>query len=65
MKLGLAVRTMFRVLGDSTFAQKIKELIDGATAETKKPAATRREALTLLAAFQREGRLMYVSFTFE
>ncbi len=58
MKLGLAVRTMFRVLGDSTFAQKVKELLDGGVAEPKKPVATRREALTLLAAFQREGRLI-------
>ena len=58
MKIGLAVRTMFRVLGDASFAQKIKELIDGATAETQKPAPMRREALTLLATFQREGRLI-------
>ena len=58
MKLGLAVRTLFRVLGDTTFARQVKELMDGAGTKTEKAAPTRREALTLLATFQREGRLI-------
>jgi len=58
MKIGLAVRTLFRVLGDATFARKVKEWMDGAGTEAKAPAPARREALTLLATFQREGRLI-------
>ncbi len=58
MKIGLAVRTMFRVLGDSTFARQVKTLLDGPGTEPQKTAPVRREALTLLATFQREGRLI-------
>ena len=58
MNIGLALRTLFRVLGDKTFARQAKELWDGTADEQAKQAPSRREALTLLATLQREGRLI-------
>ena len=64
MSLGLAFKAMFRVLGDADFAQKVKGLIDGSEKEPEQvveavPAAPRRsEALTLLAALQRDARFL-------
>jgi hypothetical protein len=60
MKLGLALRAMFRVLGDNEFAQQIKDLFEGKQEEAKAEEAPpcRSDALTMLAALQREGRFL-------
>jgi hypothetical protein len=67
-KLGLAFKAFFKTMGDPDFAER---LLSGAGAEAPKPAQveapkaspapaapTRSEALTLLAALQREARLI-------
>jgi hypothetical protein len=60
MKLGLALRTMFRILGNKDFAQQIENLEtdkkEEVKIEEKKPQ--RSEALTMVAALQREGRFL-------
>lgn len=73
MRLGLALRAFFRVLSDGGFATELRPLLEGpasrpasspevATAPPKAPAPppppTQSEALTLLAALQREARLV-------
>jgi len=61
MKLGLAVRSMFRVLGNKEFAQQVKDLIEGKREEPKKlekPKPVRSEALTMISTLQREGRFL-------
>ena len=64
-RLGLAFRAFFRILGDAEFAGRVRGLLasPGSTTQGKKqkpvePAAARSEALTLLAALQREARLV-------
>jgi hypothetical protein len=69
-RLGLAFSTFFKILGDAEFAQATRQLSEGKPkieskpAEPKpKPAAvekrpSRSEAVTLLAALQREARLV-------
>jgi len=68
-KLGTAFRSFFRALGDAAFAQRVADLLDGKTsapsvpatvplAPMPPPAPLRSEALTLLAALQREARLV-------
>jgi hypothetical protein len=55
MNLGLAFKSFFRILGDAGFAGRVRQLLgDDETA----PAARRNPALTLVAALQREGRLV-------
>lgn len=61
MKLGLAIKTMFRVLGNDEFATRIKSLLSGESIEQtmQVPAPTRRsEALTMLATLQRDSRFL-------
>ena len=66
-KLGTAFRSFFRALADGAFAQRVADLLDGkapvpASVPTLVAAASqpslRSEALTLLAALQREARLI-------
>ncbi len=66
--IGTAFRSFFRSLGDSDFAQRVADLLDGKTpapAAIAAPSAPvpplaplRSDALTLLAALQREARLI-------
>ena len=68
MRIGLACRSFFKVLGDRGFAARLRDLLDGAadTAELPpepEPAEERNDAITLLAALQREGR--FVDFLME
>ena len=73
MRLGLALKAFFRVLRDRTFAEQLDQLLQGQTlalsttevsladrlrADMVAQAPTRSEALTLLAALQREARLI-------
>ena len=71
MRLGLALRTFFRVLSDASFAGRITPLLAAPAPEAAatgapspaavKPAApktSRSEALSLLALLQREARLV-------
>lgn len=70
-KLGLAFKAFFRVFGDADFAQAVAALLSGQTAvaaapaeppPTPKPAPPKKplrsDAVTLLAALQREARLL-------
>lgn len=78
MKLGLAFKAFFKILGDEAFAKRVEAAYDGvalpaaeskasAPAEPAKPAAAPKpvvekpaqsEAIALLAALQRESRLV-------
>lgn len=70
MRLGLALRTFFRVLSDASFAGRITPLLAAPapeaaatppsqpTAKAVTPKASRSEALSLLALLQREARLV-------
>lgn len=76
MKLGLAFKAFFKILGDGAFAERVEAAYEGASlpaAETKpvapiepaKPVSapvvikpTQSEAIALLAALQRESRLV-------
>lgn len=64
-QLALAFKAFFRILGDAPLAEKIERLLgdgeakpDEIAAPPPEPEPTRSEALTLLAALQREGRLV-------
>ena len=61
MSFALACKAFVRILGDADLAVKIRALLEPAAAETA--AATRSDALTLLAALQREAR--FVDFVME
>ncbi len=56
MRLGLALRTLFRILGDAVFAEKIQHQLTAGAEEAPKP--TRSPALTFLATLQREARFV-------
>ena len=62
--LGLAFRTFFKILGDSTFAEGIRALLTGeSSARASAPGRAaivekRSAALTLLAALQQEARFL-------
>src|SRR5215470_7310866 len=73
MRLGLALKAFFRVLRDRTFAEQSDRLLQGQTLALATPEVspaerlradmvaqepTRSDALTLLAALQREARLV-------
>ena len=61
MKLGLAIKTMFRILGNDEFATQMKVLLSGESIEPKKqaPASPRwSEALTMLATLHRDTRFL-------
>ena len=72
MSFGLALKTFFRVLGDRNFADQVRALAAGpgravsaavapatsAPAASKHSGPVRSEALTLMAEFQREARLV-------
>lgn len=74
MRLGFALRVFFRVLRDRDMAEQIARLIRGDTssafapagpalaeppvAATAEPTSARSDALTLMAALQREARLV-------
>jgi hypothetical protein len=57
-RLGLAVKTYFRVLGDAATAERIRPLLEAQPEEKKKPARLSPEPLRLLTLLQREGRLL-------
>jgi hypothetical protein len=70
MRCWLAVRCFFKVLSNGEFAGRVRQLADGAQAPTEMKASApaiappivaksgRSEAITLLAALQREARLV-------
>lgn len=57
-RLGLAIKTFFRVLPDEALAERIRPLLEPPAPETAKPARLSPEPLRLLALLQREGRLL-------
>ncbi len=65
-RIGLALRAAWRTLRDAAFAETVAAGLSGAPADETRPAAepppapapARSEALTLLAALQREARLL-------
>jgi hypothetical protein len=58
-RLGLSCRAFFRVMGDAAVAERVRPLLEVASAaEEKKPARLSPEPLRLLALLQREGRLL-------
>ncbi len=63
MRLGLAIKTMFRVMFNRGFADQIQGLLEGQPAgkpalEPPRKKAVRSEALNLLATLQREARML-------
>ena len=68
MRIFLALRVFFKVLFSGVFAKSVREVIAGKKVQQAKPAAkpikkqeekpVRSEALTLLAALQREARFL-------
>ena len=62
MSLGTAFKAFFKILGDAELAGRVRQLLDGSAAEAPAEPGTvtqkRSEALTLLSALQREGRLV-------
>ena len=57
-RLGLACQAFARVLGEETFAERIRPLLEPPVEEVAKPARLSPEPLRLLALLQREGRLL-------
>ena len=63
-KFGLGLRAFFRVFKDAVFAEQVGQLLGGQTPkaleppEPQPPKPVRSEALTLLAALQREARIV-------
>lgn len=56
MSIGIAFKAFFRALGDAEFASRVSEILSG---EVKQLEAGRQDsAAQLLAAMQREGRLV-------
>ena len=65
-KIGLAMKTFFKVLRDNEFAAELNQLVEGKAVElpaveespVEPEKAVRNDAVTLLAALQREGRFI-------
>ena len=63
MSIGLAFKMFFKVLGNKEFAGQVSAWLDkpvlaAGKPETKAPAQVRTDAVEVLAALQREGRLV-------
>lgn len=71
MSIGLAIKTFFKIISDSTYAEKIKNLNNNSTpsasistsiekqkSEPEIPKPIRSDAITLLSVLQREARLI-------
>jgi hypothetical protein len=57
-RLGLAIKTFFRILPDEALVERIRPLLEPPAPELAKPARLSPEPLRLLTLLQREGRLL-------